>query len=104
MGLCNIPSLADCPVSENGVNQIKQAGARLHKDDFISFSGIQLVAHSPLERARKTSLGMLGRWSQIMMLVLFAHNHAVRVHRSLDLLPSISAGEQPNAEFKHSSE
>eukprot|EP00242_Pyramimonas_sp_CCMP2087_P011868 CAMPEP_0198204808 /NCGR_PEP_ID=MMETSP1445-20131203/8272_1 /TAXON_ID=36898 /ORGANISM="Pyramimonas sp., Strain CCMP2087" /LENGTH=260 /DNA_ID=CAMNT_0043876861 /DNA_START=270 /DNA_END=1048 /DNA_ORIENTATION=- len=60
MGLCNIPSLADCPVSENGVNQINSAGARLHKDDFVSFSGIQLVAHSPLQRARKTSLGMLG--------------------------------------------
>ena len=41
------------------LSQIKQLGARLEKDNFTKQKGIQLVAHSPLKRARQTSEGML---------------------------------------------
>jgi len=40
--------------------QIEQVGSKLRKDNFVAEKGIQLVAHSPLKRARQTAEGMLG--------------------------------------------
>ena len=39
--------------------QIDQLGRRIAKDNFVHKMGIQLVAHSPLKRARQTCYGML---------------------------------------------
>mmetsp|Transcript_10846 Transcript_10846/g.13721 ORF Transcript_10846/g.13721 Transcript_10846/m.13721 type:complete len:438 (-) Transcript_10846:274-1587(-) len=58
--LVNVKAQIDSNVSPKGQEQIDQLGARLTKDNFVEKMGIQLVAHSPLKRARQTSLGMLG--------------------------------------------
>ena len=42
------------------VGKIQQLADSLKRDDFILKSGIELVAHSPLKRAKQTSEGMLG--------------------------------------------
>lgn len=58
--LLNLKAQIDSDVSDAGTKQIKELGDRLRKDDFVKKSGIQVVAHSPLRRARQTSAGMLG--------------------------------------------
>lgn len=58
--LFNVKAQIDSDVSELGNAQIKQLGERLRRDDFVKKMGIQVVAHSPLKRARQTSEGMLG--------------------------------------------
>jgi len=58
--LLDVKAQIDSNVSDIGRNQISQLGERLSIDDFVKEKHIQLVAHSPLKRARQTSLGMLG--------------------------------------------
>lgn len=60
MELLNVRAQLDSDVSQVGRKQISQLGNRLTEDDFVKQMGIQLVAHSPLKRARQTSEGMLG--------------------------------------------
>ena len=55
----NIHAQIDSDVSPGGKTQITALGLQISKDDFVSKMGIQLLAHSPLKRARQTSLGML---------------------------------------------
>jgi broad specificity phosphatase PhoE len=57
--LLNVPAQLDSDVSPEGKAQIDALGRQIEKDDFIQKMGIQLVAHSPLKRARQTSEGML---------------------------------------------
>jgi broad specificity phosphatase PhoE len=59
MELLNVKAQIDSDVSPKGQAQIDQLGKRLIKDEFVIKTGIQLVAHSPLKRARQTSHGML---------------------------------------------
>jgi broad specificity phosphatase PhoE len=49
----------DTNVSEIGARQIAHMKEKLQQDNFLTSSGIQLVAHSPLIRARQTSEGIL---------------------------------------------
>lgn len=58
--LLDVKAQIDSNVSDIGQNQISQLGERLSIADFAKEKHIQLVAHSPLKRARQTSLGMLG--------------------------------------------
>ncbi len=58
--LLHISAQIDSDVSPKGRSQINQLGRRLMADEFVAKMGIQLVAHSPLKRARSTSEGMLG--------------------------------------------
>jgi broad specificity phosphatase PhoE len=58
--LLNVSAQVDSNVSEIGANQIAHMGGKLQKDNFVETSGIDLVVHSPLLRARQTSEGMLG--------------------------------------------
>jgi len=58
--LLNVSAQVDSNVSEIGANQIAHMGEKLQKDNFVETSGIELVVHSPLLRARQTSEGMLG--------------------------------------------
>lgn len=57
--LLNVQAQIDSNVSEVGRRQINQLGARLEEENFVEGKGVQLVAHSPLKRARQTSEGML---------------------------------------------
>ncbi len=57
--LLHISAQIDSDVSPKGRAQINQLGRRLMADEFVVKMGIQLVAHSPLKRARSTSEGML---------------------------------------------
>mmetsp|Transcript_46829 Transcript_46829/g.71627 ORF Transcript_46829/g.71627 Transcript_46829/m.71627 type:complete len:262 (+) Transcript_46829:91-876(+) len=57
--LLNVTALVDSNVSEIGVKQISEMGQKLKEANFVTTSGIQLVVHSPLIRARETSEGML---------------------------------------------
>jgi len=50
----------DSFVSEKGQKQIDQLASKLQMDDFVRRKGINVVAHSPLVRARQTCEGMLG--------------------------------------------
>jgi len=59
MELLNVSAQIDSDVSPKGQQQIEQLGKRIAKDDFVRNMGIELVAHSPLKRARQTSFGML---------------------------------------------
>jgi phosphohistidine phosphatase SixA len=58
--LLNLPAQVDSNVSEIGASQIKHMGEKLKQAKFLETTGIELVAHSPLLRARETSEGMLG--------------------------------------------
>lgn len=57
--LLNVPAQIDSDVSPEGKAQIDALGKQIEKDNFVQKMGIQLVAHSPLKRARQTSHGML---------------------------------------------
>jgi len=57
--LLNISAQIDSDVSPEGKIQIDALGIQIEKDNFVEKMGIQLVAHSPLKRARQTSDGML---------------------------------------------
>lgn len=59
-GLLNVYENVDSHVSEFGQRQIEHMAAVLEQSDFVRRSKIQLVAHSPLIRARETCQGMLG--------------------------------------------
>merc|ERR1712151_520796 len=58
--LINVYAQVDSPVSDIGRDQINKVGERLRTDNFLINENIELVAHSPLLRARQTSEGMLG--------------------------------------------
>ncbi len=58
--LLNVPGQVDSNVSKIGAEQIARMKEKLSQEEFVKSSGIQLVAHSPLLRARQTSVGMLG--------------------------------------------
>lgn len=58
--LLNVKAQIDSSVSPTGSKQIAQMGEKLKEENFLSTSGIKLVAHSPLLRAQETSEGMLG--------------------------------------------
>jgi broad specificity phosphatase PhoE len=55
--LLNIPAQVDSAVSEKGKQQIEDMAGKLTKADFVK--QVELVAHSPLHRARHTSRGLL---------------------------------------------
>ena len=67
--LLNIQEQIDSNVSPVGETQANQLGDAIVRDKFVEKMGIQLVAHSPLKRARQTSFGMLGCVTLIIMLV-----------------------------------
>jgi broad specificity phosphatase PhoE len=58
--LLNVTAQVDSNVSEIGAKQIAQMAEKLKEVNFLSTTGVKLVAHSPLLRARETSEGMLG--------------------------------------------
>eukprot|EP00590_Aulacoseira_subarctica_P010815 CAMPEP_0172421992 /NCGR_PEP_ID=MMETSP1064-20121228/8195_1 /TAXON_ID=202472 /ORGANISM="Aulacoseira subarctica , Strain CCAP 1002/5" /LENGTH=412 /DNA_ID=CAMNT_0013162635 /DNA_START=183 /DNA_END=1421 /DNA_ORIENTATION=+ len=58
--LLDVTAQLDSDVSDVGKRQIAQLYRKLQEDNFIENHKIQLVAHSPLRRARQTSEGMLG--------------------------------------------
>lgn len=58
--LLNLMAQVDSSVSEVGVKQIADMGAKLKEADFLLAAAVKLVAHSPLLRAQETSEGMLG--------------------------------------------
>jgi broad specificity phosphatase PhoE len=58
--LLHVQGQVDTNVSEIGARQIAHMKEKLQQDNFLISNGIQLVAHSPLIRARQTSEGMLG--------------------------------------------
>jgi len=58
--LLDVGGQLDSFVSKKGQQQIDQLASKLQMDDFVRKKGIELVAHSPLVRARQTSEGMLG--------------------------------------------
>eukprot|EP00535_Pseudo-nitzschia_heimii_P004519 CAMPEP_0197175638 /NCGR_PEP_ID=MMETSP1423-20130617/1800_1 /TAXON_ID=476441 /ORGANISM="Pseudo-nitzschia heimii, Strain UNC1101" /LENGTH=267 /DNA_ID=CAMNT_0042624843 /DNA_START=39 /DNA_END=842 /DNA_ORIENTATION=- len=59
-GLLNVSAQIDSNVSDVGARQIAHMGEKIRSDKFVESSGIELVVHSPLLRARQTSEGMLG--------------------------------------------
>jgi broad specificity phosphatase PhoE len=58
--LLNVAAQVDSNVSDIGAKQIAEMGQTLKEANFVQTSGVQLVVHSPLTRARETSEGMLG--------------------------------------------
>lgn len=58
VSLVNVPAQVDSEVSSVGKQQIEQLGIMLNEASFVD--NIEVVAHSPLKRARQTSEGMLG--------------------------------------------
>jgi phosphohistidine phosphatase SixA len=60
MELCSIGEQIDSGVSEVGKQQIIQMAHILQQHHFLQTHSIELVAHSPLVRAKMTSLGLLG--------------------------------------------
>lgn len=58
--LLDVYSQVDSELSEIGRKQVEHMAGVLKDQDFLVKEEIQLVAHSPLGRARQTSLGMLG--------------------------------------------
>jgi hypothetical protein len=58
--LLHVTGQVDSAVSAIGVGQITSMAAQLNAANFVETAGVTLVAHSPLERARQTSHGLLG--------------------------------------------
>ena len=59
LGLINIPKCVNSHVSQLGQQQIEHMAQILEQSDFVRANKIQLVAHSPLIRARETCRGLL---------------------------------------------
>ena len=59
-GLLNVSAQIDSNVSDVGARQIVHMREKIRNEKFVESSGIELVVHSPLLRARQTSEGMLG--------------------------------------------
>ena len=57
--LLNIPAQVNSAVSEDGEAQISNVAKQLHQANFWKERDIQLLAHSPLQRARDTAAGFL---------------------------------------------
>jgi broad specificity phosphatase PhoE len=57
--LLNVSAQVDSNVSDIGASQIAHMREKIREDKFVESSGIKLVVHSPLLRARQTSEGML---------------------------------------------
>lgn len=79
MELLNVGSQIDSSLSKVGKKQIEQIGSILRQDDFLNVKGVELIAHSPLERVRQTSQGLLG-------------SVAPRCNKSNRVLPSSPSG------------
>jgi hypothetical protein len=58
--LLHVTGQVNSAVSDIGVQQIANMAEQLRASNFVETSGVTLVAHSPLERARQTSHGLLG--------------------------------------------
>ena len=52
--------MVDADVSPDGAKQIAELGERVRADDFLRRAEVQLVAHSPLKRAKQTCFGLFG--------------------------------------------
>jgi broad specificity phosphatase PhoE len=59
MEFFHFASQIDTNLSDIGWQQIEHVRLKLEESNFIPTMGIQLVVHSPLERAKQTSKGML---------------------------------------------
>jgi broad specificity phosphatase PhoE len=57
--LLNVYSQVDSGVSAAGAQQILDMADTLTKEDFLKLKDVNLVMHSPLQRARETSRGLL---------------------------------------------
>lgn len=57
--LINIPAQVDSSVSENGKAQIANMAEQLRAANFLETAQVELVVHSPLQRAQETSEGLL---------------------------------------------
>ena len=57
--LLDIPSHVDTPVTARGKQQIANVAAQLQADNFVCQAHIELVVHSPLQRACETAAGLL---------------------------------------------
>ena len=51
----------DAPVSPAGRHQIQEMATVLTRENFIESRGVELVAHSPLVRAKETCMQLLGQ-------------------------------------------
>ena len=59
-GLLNVHANADAPISPMGLQQCEIMQEKLVKADFLRTEKVELVVHSPLERARQTCQELLG--------------------------------------------
>lgn len=59
-GLLNVHANADAPISPMGLQQCEIMHEKLAQADFLRTEKIELVVHSPLERARQTCQELLG--------------------------------------------
>ena len=57
--LLNIPAQVNTPISKDGHSQVSNVSQQLHQANFWEGHDIQLVAYSPLQRARDTAAGFL---------------------------------------------
>ncbi|KAL7559093.1 hypothetical protein ACA910_017506 [Epithemia clementina (nom. ined.)] len=57
--LLNVPAQVDTPLSPAGMAQVSNVARQLEESKFFETHNIQLVAYSPLERARDTAAGLL---------------------------------------------
>jgi broad specificity phosphatase PhoE len=60
MELINIPAQIDSNVSPVGKSQINEMADALKSAKFLETEQVEMVVHSPLLRAKETSMGMLG--------------------------------------------
>jgi broad specificity phosphatase PhoE len=56
--LANVPGQVDSAVSARGREQIADVRSQLEAGNFVERRGIDLILHSPLQRARDTCLGL----------------------------------------------
>lgn len=75
--LLDVKAQLDSDVSDVGKRQIAQLAFQLQRAKFVEKSKIQLVAHSPLRRARQTSEGMLGCVSPRAPVISTSSNDSV---------------------------
>lgn len=79
--LLDVTAQLDSDVSDVGKRQIAQLAIKLQRDNFMERNKIQLVAHSPLRRARQTSEGMLGCVSPRLIPEVQHHHHHHQHHQ-----------------------
>jgi len=67
----------DAPLSPGGVAQLEEGTKLFAQQRFVERNGVELVAHSPLDRAKRTAIALFGSTSVPLVEVPFMYERTL---------------------------